>query len=147
MGSFTEDELTRVSAPPSLVFISLTEFVPSLAAKTGVTPDFWTVEANYIIEKIKLKCEKFEQVHGIHVPVVKLSRLTFLSIQIPNQTGLDLPPSQEGSCSPSLPMIEATPGRSETHQLCFREPCFILWGIRPRTSTDAPPHLSGSRQP
>ena len=68
-------------------------------------------------------------------------KFDFLLIQTPNQTRLDMLPSQEGSRSPSLPTLEATPGRSETHQLCFRAPCSILWGIRPSTSIDALPHL------
>ena len=51
-----------------------------------------------------------------------------------------------GNCSPNLAKTEGTPGFSEAHRTCFRAPCPLLWDSRLSTSTDAPPHPSGSRQ-
>ena len=49
-------------------------------------------------------------------------------------------------CSPNLTRKRATPGRSKTHQRCFRTPCPRLWDSRPSTSTDTPPHPRRSRR-
>ena len=47
------------------------------------------------------------------------------------------------SQSPNLTRTRATPGGSETYQICFRTPCPRLLDSWPSTSTDTPPNPRG----